>query len=121
MRYTWGSNKAQENLRKHGVSFEEAQTVFGHPLSTTFDDPDHSIDEQRYLEIGHSNRGRLLVVSYTEYIEDNEEYIHDLSGQFPDAPGIGIELADNAQEKAPPRPYGEINARLHLDGSVVDQ
>jgi galactonate dehydratase len=40
---------------------------------------------------------------------------------IPDAPGIGIELADDAQEKAPSRPYGEIHARLHTDGSVVDQ
>ncbi|MFA6472448.1 MAG: BrnT family toxin [Candidatus Latescibacterota bacterium] len=53
-------------MQKHKVSFEEAVTVFSDPLSATFDDFDHSIREKRYLTIGYSSRGRLLIVSYTE-------------------------------------------------------
>lgn len=63
------------------MSFAEAQTVFGHPLATTLQDPDHAIGEQRYLEIGYSNRGRVLMVSYTEYREDHEECIHIISAR----------------------------------------
>ena len=54
MRFDWDKNKAAGNLAKHTVSFEEAATVFGDPLSDTFDDPDHSAEEQRFLIIGHS-------------------------------------------------------------------
>jgi uncharacterized DUF497 family protein len=64
--FEWDFEKAQANLRKHRVSFEEASTVFGDPLSITIRDPDHSIREARFLDIGHSRRVRLLVVSYTE-------------------------------------------------------
>lgn len=53
-------------MQKHGVSFQEAATVFGDPLSDTFDDPDHSIDEQRFLIIGASEKGRLLIISHTD-------------------------------------------------------
>ncbi len=66
MRFDWDKNKAASNLAKHKVSFEEAATVFGNPLSDTFDDPDHSADEQRFLMIGHSEKGRLLFVSHTD-------------------------------------------------------
>jgi uncharacterized DUF497 family protein len=66
MRFEWDRDKAQRNLRKHGVSFDEAVTVFYDPLSATFDDPDHSVAEQRFITIGYSSRGRLLVVSHTE-------------------------------------------------------
>ena len=66
MRFDWDKNKAASNLAKHKVSFEEAATVFGNPLSDTFDDPDHSADEQRFLIIGHSEKGRLLFVSHTD-------------------------------------------------------
>ncbi|MEG3437212.1 BrnT family toxin [Pannus brasiliensis CCIBt3594] len=66
MRYDWDENKAERNLSKHEVSFEEAKTVFDDPLYVDFYDPDHSEDEERYLIIGESNRGRLLIVSYTE-------------------------------------------------------
>ena len=62
----WDAKKATANLRKHGVSFAEASTVFGDPLSTAFPDPDHSVDEQRYLTIGLSTGGTLMVVGYTE-------------------------------------------------------
>jgi uncharacterized DUF497 family protein len=54
------------NLRKHGVDFEEAATAFGDPLSITISDPDHSAGEERWLLVGESRAGRLLVVAYTE-------------------------------------------------------
>ncbi|MBD2005217.1 MULTISPECIES: BrnT family toxin [Cyanophyceae] len=66
MRFDWDENKAASNLSKHGVSFEEAKTVFDDPLYVDFYDPDHSDDEERYLIVGESNQGRLLIVSYTE-------------------------------------------------------
>lgn len=66
MQFEWDREKAKKNLRKHKLSFDEAVTVFYDPLSATFDDPDHSGDEQRYITVGHSSHGRLLVVSHTE-------------------------------------------------------
>ncbi len=66
MVFEWDKNKAARNLSKHGVSFEEAETVFDDPLLIDFYDPDHSEDEARYLIVGVSNRRRLLIVSYTE-------------------------------------------------------
>lgn len=59
-------HKAVINLRKHGVSFEEAATVFGDPLSSTFADPRHSDVEPRFVAIGASDRGRLIVVMFVE-------------------------------------------------------
>jgi uncharacterized DUF497 family protein len=64
--FEWNKNKAKKNLRKHRVSFDEAMTVFYDPLSATFDAPDSSIDEERFITIGYSSRGQLLVVSHTE-------------------------------------------------------
>lgn len=66
MRFEWDEDKAAANLAKHGVSFGEAETVFADPLYVDFYDPDHSDDEHRYIVIGESNQGRLLIVSYTE-------------------------------------------------------
>jgi uncharacterized DUF497 family protein len=66
MQFEWDKNKAAKNLSKHGVSFEEAKTVFDDPLYVDFYDPDHSEKEERYLIVGESNRRRLLIVSYTE-------------------------------------------------------
>ncbi|MBD2022331.1 BrnT family toxin [Leptolyngbya sp. FACHB-36] len=66
MKFEWDENKAARNLSKHGVSFEEAKTVFDDPLYVDFYDPDHSHEEERYLIVGKSNRGRLLILSYTE-------------------------------------------------------
>lgn len=65
MKFEWDHKKAVSNQKKHGVSFHEASTVFGDALATTFDDPDHSVDEERYLTFGVSSVGRLLVVSHT--------------------------------------------------------
>lgn len=65
--FVWlGSKKAKANLKKHRVSFSEAATVFLDPLAMIFPDIDHSDDETREIIIGESNRGRLLIVSYTE-------------------------------------------------------
>jgi uncharacterized DUF497 family protein len=66
MRFEWDENKAAANLLKHGVSFEEAATVFGDPLSDTFDDPDHSAEEHRFVIIGMSERGKMLIVAHTD-------------------------------------------------------
>ena len=66
VQFEWDPKKAKRNLKKHGVSFEEGVTVFYDPLSATFDDPDHSLGELRYITIGLSSRDRLLVVAHAE-------------------------------------------------------
>ncbi|MCW6049438.1 BrnT family toxin [Lyngbya sp. CCAP 1446/10] len=66
MNCEWDEHKAAANRSKHGVSFEEAKTVFDDRLYVDFYDPDHSDEEDRYIIIGASRRGRLLIVSYTE-------------------------------------------------------
>ena len=63
MQFEWDEEKAEVNLQKHKIGFEEAKAVFGDPLSITVDDPDHSTDEQRYIDIGKSSSGKLLVVA----------------------------------------------------------
>ncbi len=65
MEFEWHPKKAEINLKKHRVSFEEANTVFGDYLSVTFPDPYHSKEEERFLIIGLSNKHRMLVVSHT--------------------------------------------------------
>jgi hypothetical protein len=66
MKVEWRREKATENEKKHGIAFEEALTVFYDPLAATFDDPDHSEGERRFVTIGYSVRGRLLAVCHTE-------------------------------------------------------
>ena len=66
MEFEWHPNKAVSNLAKHNVSFHEASTAFGGPLSLTFPDPDHSDDESRYITIGESTRKRLLIISHAD-------------------------------------------------------
>jgi hypothetical protein len=66
LRFEWNRRKAESNLAKHGVSFEEAGTVFGDPLAQIIDDPRHSTGEQRSILLGQSDRSRLLVVLFTE-------------------------------------------------------
>ena len=66
MQFEWNTEKAKVNLNKHGVSFDEAETVFNDPLFVIFADPDHSTDEDRFIVMGESEKNRLLVVSYTE-------------------------------------------------------
>jgi uncharacterized protein len=64
--FEWDPLKATKNLRNHGVSFDEARTVFNDPLARIFDDPEHSADEAREIIIGHSIMHRLLIVPFTE-------------------------------------------------------
>ena len=66
MLFDWNPQKAALNRRKHGVSFQEAATVFGDPLATTVVDPEHSGGETRYLTTGLSARGRVLIVWHTD-------------------------------------------------------
>ncbi|MCU0600378.1 MAG: BrnT family toxin [Desulfobacterales bacterium] len=65
MKFEWDPKKAGKNLKKHGVTFEEAATVFGDPLAVTFHDPDHSSEEERQLTFGQTLQRRLIVVSHT--------------------------------------------------------
>jgi uncharacterized DUF497 family protein len=67
MEYEWDQEKAKINLKKHGVSFQEAASVFGDPLALTFNDPDHSIDEQRLLTFGITKTEKWVIVSHTEH------------------------------------------------------
>ena len=66
MKIEWDPRKAKSNLKKHGVSFEEAATALSNPMAATGADPDHSITEERYITFGVSEKGRLVVVSHTE-------------------------------------------------------
>jgi uncharacterized DUF497 family protein len=64
--FSWNDRKAAANSKKHGVTFQEAATVFADPLARIYDDPDHSDDEQRFLLVGHSFAGRVLLVVHAE-------------------------------------------------------
>lgn len=66
LRFEWDPQKAAVNLAKHGVSFDEARTVFADPLGKIVDDPRHSAEEQRFVVLGHSERRRLLAVMFTD-------------------------------------------------------
>jgi len=66
MRFEWDPKKAETNSKKHGVTFQEAATVFGDPLAITFQDPDHSEAEERQITFGLSLQKRLIVVSHTK-------------------------------------------------------
>jgi len=66
MDFEWDKKKAASNLKKHGVSFHEAATLFGDSLAITFDDPDHSMDEHRLLTFGTTLTGKLVIISHTE-------------------------------------------------------
>lgn len=77
MRVTWDGRKAAANRKKHGVSFEEASSVLADPLAITGADPDHSVDEARWITFGLSNRWRVLAVSHT----DNDDTIRIISAR----------------------------------------
>jgi uncharacterized DUF497 family protein len=66
MEFEWDPDKAAANLKKHGVAFHMASTVLGDPLAITFNDPEHSIGEHRFLTFGYSRLEQLLVVVHTE-------------------------------------------------------
>lgn len=70
LRFEWDPAKAKRNLRRHRVSFEEATTAFDDELSLTVPDPSHSFGEERFVLIGQSSRGRLVVVAFTEHGTD---------------------------------------------------
>lgn len=76
--FEWDEEKAKKNRSKHGVSFEEASTVFADALAVTIADPLHSEEEDRFISIGESERMRLLVVSFT----DREDRIRIISARF---------------------------------------
>jgi uncharacterized DUF497 family protein len=67
MRFEWDEEKNVANRGKHGISFEEARTIFDDPLYVDFYDPGHSREEHRFIIIGQSSQGRLLIASYTEH------------------------------------------------------
>ncbi|HSE36360.1 MAG TPA: BrnT family toxin [Blastocatellia bacterium] len=77
MVFEWDERKAQANLKKHQVSFEEASTVFGDPLSLTIDDPVHSEEESRFVTVGKSITGRVLIVVHS----DRGDYIRIISAR----------------------------------------
>ena len=66
MEFEWDPDKAASNRRRHGISFHEAATALGDPLGTTFPDPYHSVGERRYVTIGASDAGRLIVVAHVD-------------------------------------------------------
>ena len=66
MDFEWDTHKADTNKKKHGVSFQEAASVFADGLSVTYHDPDHSVTERRHITIGQSRMGRTLMVSHTD-------------------------------------------------------
>ena len=66
MRFEWDPKKAESNRKKHGITFQEASTVFGDPLAITFQDPDHSLKEERQITFGQSLQKRLIVISHTK-------------------------------------------------------
>ena len=66
LEFSWDERKASANFRKHGVRFEEAVPVFLDPLARMYDDPDHAAAEARFLLVGHSLTGRLLLVVHAE-------------------------------------------------------
>ncbi len=76
MIYEWDPVKAADNERKHGVSFDEAKTVFLDPFAETFDDPDHSADEHRFMTIGASAQRGLLFVAHADSGEDRVRIIN---------------------------------------------
>ena len=79
MKFEWDPAKAEANLEKHGVSFEEACTAFGDLLSVVITDPDHSIVEQRFILLGHTLRDRLVVVVH---VAADEETIRLISARI---------------------------------------
>lgn len=71
MIYEWDPKKAADNVTKHRVSFDEATSIFTDPFALTFDDPDHSADEKRFITIGTSDKERILFVSHADHGEDH--------------------------------------------------
>lgn len=79
MHFEWDEQKNKSNFKKHGVWFEEAQTVWADPRSVEFLDPDHSSGEDRFIRIGFSTRNRILIVVFCE--RENESIIRVISAR----------------------------------------
>ena len=77
LEFDWDPVKAQINFKKHGVSFIEAASVFSDSLSVTVPDPDHSLEEDRYVTVRLSNRSRHLIVAHSE----RDDYIRIISAR----------------------------------------
>jgi uncharacterized DUF497 family protein len=110
--YKWNATKAARNLRKHGVSFDEAVTVFQDPFALTFDDPDHSIEERRFLTIGTSVRQRILFVAHADRGEDRIRIIRPEEPHGVKAMRTKNAVAENNDEL---RPHYDLSA---LKGEV---
>lgn len=80
--FIWDDNKNKTNIKKHGVSFEEAATVFSDEMAIIFDDPDHSIDEERFLIIGTSTDKKICIVSHC--YKDSVDIIRIISARIAD-------------------------------------
>jgi len=78
MDFEWDRKKAEKNIKKHGISFHEAATVFGDPLALTFPDPDHSTGEYRFITFGVSRFNQFLVLSHT----DREDKVRIISARI---------------------------------------
>lgn len=83
LRFEWNGSKDKSNFKNHGVTFDEAETVFYDENAVEFFDQDHSLDEDRYLMIGLSSKLRLLLVNYTVRDEKNEDIIRIISSRKP--------------------------------------
>jgi hypothetical protein len=83
MQFDWDAGKNFSNLRKHGVDFEEAKTVFDDPLAVSIVDDEHSIGEERWLTIGISSHGQLLVVAHTYVSQNGGEVIRIINARRP--------------------------------------
>jgi hypothetical protein len=73
--FEWDDTKNENNIKKHGVNFEDAQTVFFDDSAIQFDDPDHSIDEERFLLLGFSQRLKVLVICHCYRSDDSTIHI----------------------------------------------
>ena len=93
--FEWDANKASANLRKHGVSFDEAVTAFSDRLSILLPDPDHSLGEERYLVMGLSTRGRLWLLPLSSARHEPESSLQD---SLPDASAITMKKAKAKQQ-----------------------
>ena len=114
LRFAWDARKAAANLRKHGVSFGEAATAFGDPLSITIADPDHSVAEQRFILIGRSRNDHLVVVAYVTAARPFESSALD-----PPAVGNGIGMKKVSKaSRAAKRGRGGAEMRAEYDFST---
>jgi uncharacterized DUF497 family protein len=94
--FEWNAQKARVNVQKHGISFEEAKTVFGDPFLLTYPDELHSENEERYISIGRSGRGQTLLVVHTEMETRREHVLRIISSRK--ATNLERETYENAEE-----------------------